>query len=147
MAGFAIVDFFQAHRDELRKALNSSKIADIKTETGVLQLKKFEEIGDGNLNFVYRVTIDVGGAAPVSIVVKHAPDFIKVGWGDRVRYNCRWGLKPVHPFPWLQCLGPEYPLTQQRLTVEYAAMCQYHSLSPGCVPIPLLYDRDKNASE
>ena len=79
MAGFAVVDFFQAHGEKLRKALISSKITNSKTDLGNLQLKNFEEIGDGNLNFVYRIFLDVGGAAAISIVVKHAPDYIKVG--------------------------------------------------------------------
>ena len=47
----------------------------------------------------------------------------------------------------LQCLGPAYLLTQERLELEYKAMCQYHKLRPFCVPTPVLYDKEFSTSK
>jgi 5-methylthioribose kinase len=70
-------------------------------------------VGDGNLNFVFRV---VSQSRPErSVILKQAPAYIKV-------------------------LGPGYPLTQDRLAIEARAMAIYHELVPGSVPEPLQYD-------
>ena len=56
---------------------------------------RIEEIGDGNLNTVYRVS---DAARPErSLVLKHAPPYIKI-------------------------LGPDYPLSTERLTFESRAL-------------------------
>ena len=72
---------------------------------------RIEEIGDGNLNTVYRV---LDAAHPErSLVLKHAPPYIKI-------------------------LGPAYPLSVERLTYEFRALDIYNRLVRGAVP--LLYD-------
>ena len=74
-----------------------------------------EEIGDGNLNFVYRVS---DAADPsCSLIVKQAPPYIKI-------------------------LGPAYPLTTQRLTAEFRALEVYHQLAPGAAPAPHYFDAE-----
>ncbi|MYC77396.1 S-methyl-5-thioribose kinase [Candidatus Poribacteria bacterium] len=74
---------------------------------------RIEEIGDGNLNTVYRVS---DAAQPErSVVLKHAPPYIKI-------------------------LGPEYPLSIARLTYESRALDVYNQLASGNVPE--LYDFD-----
>ncbi len=72
-----------------------------------------EEIGDGNLNTVYRVSDVVNSKR--SIVLKHAPPYIKI-------------------------LGPEYPLSIERLTYESRALDIYNQFASGIVPE--LYDFD-----
>lgn len=64
-----------------------------------------EEIGDGNLNYVFLARAQ--GHQPV--VVKHAPPYIK-------------------------CLGAEYALTQTRLDYEIEAMREFNRLAPGLSP-------------
>ena len=72
-----------------------------------------EEIGDGNLNTVYRVS-DV--ARPErSLVLKHAPPYIKI-------------------------LGPDYPLSTERLTYESRALQIYNQLVSGTVPAQYDFD-------
>ena len=74
---------------------------------------RIEEIGDGNLNTVYRVS---DTAQPErSVVLKHAPPYIKI-------------------------LGPEYPLSIERLTYESRALDVYNQFASGSVPE--LYDFD-----
>ena len=74
---------------------------------------RIEEIGDGNLNTVYRVS---DAAQPErSVVLKHAPPYIKI-------------------------LGPEYPLSIERLTYESRALDLYNRFASGSVPE--LYDFD-----
>ena len=74
---------------------------------------RIEEIGDGNLNTVYRVSDAVNPEH--SIVLKHAPPYIKI-------------------------LGPEYPLSIERLTYEFRALDIYNQFVSGTVPE--LYDFD-----
>ena len=74
---------------------------------------RIEEIGDGNLNTVYRVSDTVNPER--SIVLKHAPPYIKI-------------------------LGPEYPLSIERLTYESRALNIYNQFASGTVPE--LYDFD-----
>lgn len=73
------------------------------------------EVGDGNLNFVYRV-FDVANPKS-SLIVKHAPPYIKI-------------------------LGPAYPLTTQRLTYEFRALEVYHRLAAGAAPAPHYFDAE-----
>ena len=76
---------------------------------------RVEEIGDGNLNTVYRVS---DTACPeCSIVLKHAPPYIKV-------------------------LGPNYPLSTERLTYESRALNVYNRLVSGAVPVQYSFDAE-----
>lgn len=74
-----------------------------------------EEIGDGNLNFVYRV---FDASKPkLSLVLKQAPPYIKI-------------------------LGPDYPLTSERLSYEARALEVYNHLISDAVPTLYLFDPD-----
>jgi 5-methylthioribose kinase len=76
---------------------------------------RIEEIGDGNLNTVYRVS---DTARPEhSIVLKHAPPYIKI-------------------------LGPDYPLSTERLTYESRALDVYNQLVSGTVPVQYSFDAE-----
>ena len=76
---------------------------------------RIEEIGDGNLNTVYRVS---DTARPeLSIVLKHAPPYIKI-------------------------LGPDYPLSTERLTYESRALDVYNRLVSGTVPVQYNFDAE-----
>ena len=76
---------------------------------------RIEEIGDGNLNTVYRVS---DAARPEhSLVFKHAPPYIKI-------------------------LGPDYPLSTERLTFESRALDVYNQLASGTVPMQYDFDAD-----
>ena len=76
---------------------------------------QIEEIGDGNLNTVYRVS---NTAHPErSIVLKHAPPYIKI-------------------------LGPDYPLSIERLTYESRALDIYNQLVSGAVPAQYNFDAE-----
>ena len=86
-----------------------AKIGMFESETKL----RVEEIGDGNLNTVYRVSDAVNPKR--SIVLKHAPPYIKI-------------------------LGPEYPLPIERLTYESRALDIYNQFASGTVPE--LYDFD-----
>lgn len=74
---------------------------------------RIEEIGDGNLNTVYRVS-DVEHPER-SLVLKHAPPYIKI-------------------------LGPDYPLSTERLTYESRALEIYNQLVSGTVPAQYDFD-------
>ena len=75
----------------------------------------FEEIGDGNLNFVYRV---FDATRPErSLVLKQAPPYIKI-------------------------LGPNYPLPPERLTYESRALAIYNRLASGTVPAQHYFDSE-----
>ena len=72
------------------------------TEIGVFEPDTefhIEEIGDGNLNTVYRVSDATHPER--SLVLKHAPPYIKI-------------------------LGPDYPLSVERLTYESRALDVYN---------------------
>jgi 5-methylthioribose kinase len=64
----------------------------------------FEEIGDGNLNYIYRVS-----SATDSVIVKHALDYIRISHGSR-------------------------PLTIDRTVYEARALAVSDKLAPGRVP-------------
>ena len=78
---------------------------------------RVEEIGDGNLNTVYRVSDATHPEC--SIVLKHAPPYIKI-------------------------LGPDYPLSTDRLTFEARALELYNRFVSGTVPKQ--YDFDPAAA-
>ena len=78
---------------------------------------RVEEIGDGNLNTVYRVSDATHPER--SIVLKHAPPYIKI-------------------------LGPDYPLSTERLTFEARALELYDHFASGTVPAQ--YDFDPEAA-
>ena len=78
---------------------------------------RVEEIGDGNLNTVYRVSDATHPEC--SIVLKHAPPYIKI-------------------------LGPDYPLSTDRLTFEARALELYDRFASGAVPKQ--YDFDPEAA-
>ncbi|MCY4401283.1 MAG: S-methyl-5-thioribose kinase [Candidatus Poribacteria bacterium] len=72
-----------------------------------------EEIGDGNLNFVYRV---YDAARPTrSVVLKQAPPYIKI-------------------------LGPDYPLPSDRLTYESRSLEIYNQFASQAVPTQYYFD-------
>jgi len=74
-----------------------------------------EEIGDGNLNFVYRV---YDAARPTrSVVLKQAPPYIKI-------------------------LGPDYPLPSDRLTYESRSLEIYNQFASQAVPTQYYFDSD-----
>ncbi|MDQ2754976.1 MAG: S-methyl-5-thioribose kinase [Actinomycetota bacterium] len=73
------------------------------------------EIGDGNLNVVYRVS-----SGQESVVVKHAP-------------------------PYLRVVGDAWPLTQDRLRIESEALQLHGELAPGRVPVLLAVDLEHAA--
>jgi 5-methylthioribose kinase len=74
-----------------------------------------EEIGDGNLNFVYRVSD--ASHPESSLVLKQAPPYIKI-------------------------LGPDYPLPPERLTFESRALEIYNQLASEMVPTQYYFDSD-----
>ena len=70
-----------------------------------------DEIGDGNLNVVHRVTGSAG-----SVIVKHAP-------------------------PYLRVVGDAWPLTQDRIRIESQALQLHAEMAPGrgiVVYLPLM---------
>ncbi|CAH1254230.1 Hypp1320 [Branchiostoma lanceolatum] len=77
------------------------------------------EVGDGNLNYVFRVVHRQDSNVTSSVVVKAAPPYIK-------------------------CLGPEYPLTAHRCTMEYQALQKFHEIVPGYSPQPYLLIQDRH---
>lgn len=72
-----------------------------------------EEIGDGNLNFVFRVS-DANEPSN-SIILKQAPPYIKI-------------------------LGPDFELTPDRLTYESRALAIYNQLAPAYAPYQSYFD-------
>ncbi len=74
-----------------------------------------EEIGDGNLNFVYRVSD--AAQTERSLVLKQAPPYIKI-------------------------LGPDYPLPPDRLTYESRALEVYNQFASKAVPTQYYFDSD-----
>ena len=95
--------------DYLRQRHAEIRIFESETEL------RIEEIGDGNLNTVYRVS---DAARPErSLVLKHAPPYIKI-------------------------LGPDYPLSTERLTYESRALNVYNQLASGSVPAQYNFDAE-----
>ena len=71
-----------------------------------------QEVGDGNINFVYIVT---GASADKQVIVKQ-------------------GL------PFVRCVGESWPLTQERVRYEAEALVQAHKFCPSHVPEVYVYD-------
>jgi len=69
------------------------------------------EIGDGNLNFIFQVQ-DASGA---SLIIKHAP-------------------------PYLRLLGESFPLPQERICVEMHTMSYFQKIAPSYTPKLYLCD-------
>lgn len=74
-----------------------------------------EEIGDGNLNFVFRVFDKTQSER--SLVLKQAPPYIKI-------------------------LGPDYPLPSERLTYESRSLQVYNQFASETVPTVYYFDSD-----
>ena len=103
---------------ELNRATLQDYLRRQRTEIGVFEPDTefhIEEIGDGNLNTVYRVS-DITRPEH-SLVLKHAPPYIKI-------------------------LGPDYPLSVERLTYESRALDVYNRLVSGAVPVQYSFDAD-----
>ena len=75
---------------------------------------KVEEVGDGNINFVYIVNGPTG-----SVCIKQA-------------------------LPYVRCIGEEWPLTQERIRIEYDALVEESKHCPEHVPLPYLFDATKS---
>ena len=75
-----------------------------------------DEIGDGNLNFVFLVTS--GSDASKQLIIKQA-------------------------VPYLRCVGESYPLSKERMTYEIRSLERFAGLSPH---IPKIYHSDEEMS-
>ena len=75
-----------------------------------------DEIGDGNLNFVFLVTS--GSDASKQLIIKQA-------------------------VPYLRCVGESYPLSKERMTYEIRSLEHFATLSPH---IPKIYHSDEEMS-
>lgn len=73
------------------------------------------EIGDGNLNRVFRIESTEG-----SVVVKQA-------------------------LPYLKVAGEDWPLTRRRATIEHDAIGVHAELAPGLLPAVIHFDEDQSA--
>ena len=103
---------------ELDRTMLPDYLYQRRAEIGMFELGtnlRIEEIGDGNLNTVYRVSDAVNPER--SIVLKHAPPYIKI-------------------------LGPEYPLSIERLTYESRALDIYNQFASGTVPELYYFDAE-----
>ena len=82
MTEFSVKNFFQKHQGDLYKHLQDtlgSKLPNLSTLTSDnLVLLKWEEIGDGNINFIYRVWLGPDEKSAVTVVVKYASTYIRV---------------------------------------------------------------------
>ena len=73
-----------------------------------------QEIGNGNMNFVFRVK-DVSGEPGFSVIVKHTP-------------------------PYMRSVGAAWPLTSERIRLEHDMLVVQHSVCPNCVPTVYHFD-------
>ncbi len=78
--------------------------------------RRAEEIGDGNLNLIFRVFDEDDR----SVIVKQA-------------------------LPYLRIVGESWPLTLERARIECDALALQNRLAPGLVPGLLAYDTDRRA--
>lgn len=69
---FNIVEVVEANYGSISSSLSKSGL--ISTDNKVQQVKGTDEIGDGNLNTVYRITF----TDECSVIAKYAPPYIKV---------------------------------------------------------------------
>ncbi|XP_072050441.1 methylthioribose kinase-like [Amphiura filiformis] len=49
-----------------------------------------------------------------------------------------------HSPPYIKCVGPDSPLTVDRINIEFNALTKYDELHPGCVPKPYVLDDEHN---
>ena len=82
---------------------------------GDLSSISIDEIGNGNLNFVFRA--QSGSTEKRAVIVKQA-------------------------VPYLRMAGEEWPLARDRMTFEIAALALYNQLVPGFVPEILHADEE-----
>jgi len=87
--------------------MNKERILEHIAPLNLLQKEPYrvEEIGDGNLNFVYRIS----DASFSSFILKYAP-------------------------PYLRLLGEAFKLPQERICVEMHTMRYFESIAPSFVP-------------
>ena len=78
--------------------------------------RRAEEIGDGNLNLIFRVL----GEGDSSVIAKQA-------------------------LPYLRVVGESWPLTVERARIEADALALQNRVTPGLVPKLLGYDADRKA--
>ncbi len=76
------------------------------------------EIGDGNMNFVFRLAKQEHGAQN-SVIVKQA-------------------------LPYMRSVGASWPLTTDRLRIEYEVLTTHNDLCPGLVPKVYHYDSERS---
>ncbi len=76
------------------------------------------EIGNGNMNFVFRVG-ELGRPESVSVIVKHAP-------------------------PYMRSVGSAWPLTVERLRLECEVLKIQQALCPGMVPMVYHFDHERS---
>ena len=69
---FSVEKIVNSNSGHLASRLTEAKLG--QACEGVLDIKEHEEIGDGNLNIVHRVTLQTDA----SIILKYAPPFMKV---------------------------------------------------------------------
>ncbi|MEU3020285.1 S-methyl-5-thioribose kinase [Nocardiopsis sp. NPDC007018] len=79
---------------------------------GTSQDWTIDEVGDANVNFVFRV-----GGPEGAVCVKQAPPYVRVA-------------------------GRSWPLTPERVVYEYRALEEHGRAAPGAVPTPLHLERD-----
>ncbi len=110
-----MIQFFkQTAREVMKyKALNVSSVVEY-----ILNIKsvmdyfgsddiRAEEIGDGNLNYVYRVSSVLNPQK--ALIVKQA-------------------------VPYLRCVGEEFPLSRERMSYEIRALQKFYTICPSSVP-------------
>ena len=82
---FSVEELLEAHRSELVELLRRSSLAQgVGGGLDQWELIKSEEIGDGNLNFVYRGHLTLDGEC-TTIIVKYAPYYIRVSFICNIR--------------------------------------------------------------
>jgi len=96
--------------DEYRQLNHTTVLAYVRERCKGFEPERAEEIGDGNLNLVFRVRGKAG-----SLIVKQA-------------------------LPYLRIAGEGWPLTLDRNRIEGEALLLYGSLAPGLTPRLLLND-------
>jgi 5-methylthioribose kinase len=98
-------------------SLNETTLVDYVKHAGLFGRSEpltVKEIGDGNINMVFRVTDERSGK---SMIVKQA-------------------------YPYVRCVGESWPLSQDRIRIEAEAMKMEGKLAPGLAPEIYLEDTD-----
>ena len=82
MSEFSVENFFQKHQGDLYKLLQDnlgSKLPNLPAlSSDDLVPLKWEEIGDGNINFIFRVWLGPDEKSAVTVVIKYASTYIRV---------------------------------------------------------------------